>query len=88
MTMKRKPQTLSIQPKQKRQAQVSANRHSAKNPDDYPCPVCGEKDFTWGRVAGAQFYTKSNVLGVLDGQALRARVCQNCSNVLTFLEMD
>ncbi|GEM_PF-1403479 len=84
--MKHKPQTLNIQPKQKRHPHSKDNHQFTKNPDDYPCPVCGETEFEWGRLSGVQYYTKSNVLGVLDGQALRARVCQICGNVLTFIE--
>jgi hypothetical protein len=85
--MKRKPKPLNILPKQKRQPQGKAKRRFTKNPDDYPCPVCGETKFEWGHLIGG-IYAKNTILGIPLGgrKALHARICQTCGNVLTFLE--
>jgi len=85
--MKRKPQQLNIQPKQKRKPKEKAKRGFTKNPDDYPCPVCGESDFEWGHVTHTMYYTQTNLWGAADNlQALRARICLACGHMMTFLE--
>lgn len=76
-----------IEMKRKPKPQEKAKRGFTKNPDDYPCPVCGETEFEWGHLIGA-LYVKNTILGIplVGRKALRARVCQSCGNVLTFLE--
>lgn len=78
--MSRKPQQLNIQPRHKPQAQLT--RSFKKNPDDFPCPICGDKDFAWGEhdVIG---YDRNPVRK--STIQYRTRICQSCGNVQTFL---
>ena len=84
--MKRKPQQLNIQPKQKPKPQEKAKRDFGKFPDRYPCPVCGGKIFEWGYAIGAVYSEKQNPILSSDTQAMRARSCAVCGNVLMFLD--
>jgi len=62
------------EPKNKREFPVNA--------DDIPCHLCGGTDFEWGQISHA-YYVRS--FWSLHGKELRARVCQSCGNVQTFI---
>ena len=79
--MSRKPQQLNIQPAKKKRK--SKNRFP-KNPDNYPCPVCGESDFEWGYIKGATYGSKKFTM--FDIESIRGRLCLSCGNVLPFVD--
>lgn len=84
--MTNQPKPLGIQPKKKGNPEVKRKRGELANPDNYPCPVCGEADFEWGypRSEGHLYF---NVVEFMGGknERLQARVCRSCGNVLLFL---
>lgn len=81
--MSRKPQQLNIQPVSKRQPQGKSKGRFPQNPDDYPCPVCGESNFEWGYIKGTTYSSKK--LTMFDVEPVRGRLCLSCGNVLNFL---
>jgi len=82
--MAHKPQPLPIQPKRKPQPQGKSDYKFSKNPDEFPCSVCGEKDFEWGHWVGQVGYSQKR-LPMFKSRALHARVCLACGNVMAFL---
>ncbi len=78
--MSRKPQQLTVQPRRKPKPQPKYS--FKKNPDDFPCPICGDKDFKWG---------EHDVIGYDRNPVMRStiqyktRICLSCGNVQTFL---
>ena len=58
-----------------------------KNPDDFPCPVCGSEEFRWGFPISQGFvYFNVKESAITGGnERLEARACVECGNVLLFL---
>ncbi len=82
--MKHKPQQLNIQPKAKRPIGKRKAGNLRKNPDDFPCPVCGESDYEWGGLQGIKGFVQAGGMPFNAKQAY-ARACRACGNVMTFL---
>jgi len=59
-----------------------------KTEDSYPCPVCGQKDFTWGMLtspAPARF--KRGTPGKIGyGTPVLTRLCNHCGNLTLFAQ--
>lgn len=83
--MSRKPKPLTIQPKKKNLSQAKGGYHFTKNPDDFPCPVCGEKDFEWGYFPHAHTYRQKRAPN-WKADRIRGRLCLSCGNVLSFVK--
>jgi hypothetical protein len=69
-------------------AEEKAKRRPLIDPDDYPCPICGEADFVWGVTVGEgpsqRLYTRQHGAGWGEGEVLYTRVCLACRNVQLF----
>ncbi|MEM9951287.1 MAG: hypothetical protein AAF846_06800 [Chloroflexota bacterium] len=50
------------------------------------CPVCGNNDFTWGRITPVQFFKPSQ--NIISGKKIEARQCNRCGNLQLFAEKD
>ncbi len=58
------------------------------DPDDNPCPICGESYFRWGTPTsnGGVYFSTSGHGFLGKNEGLRARVCDICGNVQLFLK--
>ena len=69
-------------------AEEKRKNRPAVDPDEFPCPICGETDFQWGRSVGEspsqRVYARANEAGWGEGEVLYTRKCLNCSNVQFF----
>jgi hypothetical protein len=58
------------------------------NPDDFPCPLCGQSEFVWGITVGEgpmqRLYTRPDEMGWGEGKILYTRECLSCSHVMLF----
>lgn len=82
--MSRKPEPLNIQPVNKRKSAHKRKGRFLQDPDKFPCPVCGEREFEWGHLRDAVYSTKKTMFVV--GDTMRARLCLSCGNILPFLD--
>lgn len=58
------------------------------NPDDFPCPICGQRSYQWGLSVGEspsqRLYARANGAGWGEGEKLYTRKCLVCTNVQFF----
>jgi predicted RNA-binding Zn-ribbon protein involved in translation (DUF1610 family) len=58
------------------------------DPNDFPCPVCGQADYVWGLTVGEgptqRLYIRPDESGWGEGKILYTRECLSCGNVLMF----
>jgi hypothetical protein len=57
-----------------------------KTEDAYPCPICNQKDFTWGMIRSpypARFTRR--MIGIIGyGTPVLTRLCNHCGNLVLF----
>ncbi|MCU0536553.1 MAG: hypothetical protein MUD14_21910 [Hydrococcus sp. Prado102] len=59
------------------------------NPSKAPCPICGNRQFSWGRTVDSQggwLYSRENMAGLGGGESLIIRKCFSCKNVQLFTQ--
>jgi hypothetical protein len=74
-----------------------SDKQAKKNPYEYPCPVCQGDAFTWGQLVGGESFVpgmlsrgigfqpdKAKVTEILNGNPIRIRRCDRCSNLQLF----
>lgn len=56
--------------------------------NSYPCPVCGQKDFTWGMMASpsAPRFRRSMIGLIGTGTPVLTRLCNHCGNLVLFAQ--
>lgn len=58
------------------------------NPDIFPCPICGDDDFSWGYTIGHTAsgfrYRSTTDEKFTQGKWVKARECLRCGNVQLF----
>lgn len=73
---------------------MSQRDYSYRSAEQYPCPICGAKNYSWGKPIAERFSLllfSGNVLyraneGVIGGKKMRARKCNQCGNIQLFEE--
>ncbi len=71
-------------------AEEKRKRRPAVNPDELPCPICGELDFEWGLSVtdspNGRIYSRAEGVVWGGGEELFTRKCVVCNNVQFFTE--
>ena len=65
------------------------NRPQIHPADNYSCPVCGGKHFTWGQpsaMGGWLGFKTPAPKASQFGKPMMARACERCGNVLFFVD--
>ncbi len=69
-------------------AEEKSKNHLTVDPDEFPCPICGEAEFEWGMSVtygvSERLHHRATGAGWGSGQPLNTRKCLHCSNVQLF----